>query len=229
MLYRRKHILQYLSALILLFCLLPATAFAATKSGDLSMPAPSKQDIAMYDQNAKAASYSTVCNELPLVTVPYATGALNEEYLRSGLAHLNYIRFAAGLPAAKLDDIGHRRWLINPLQNMTVGFGEAKASSGSNYVVTKVFDNSNYWYEPRVDYDFVAWPAAGNFPNDLFVGSDPWSVSLNTKYYMKPDIDEVSVTITLPTYTGHGGIDLWRRICQRRPSQAYLRLQLYPA
>ena len=63
-------------------------------------------------------------------------------------------------------------------------------------MVTKVFDNSNYWYEPRVDYDFVAWPAAGNFPNDLFVGSDPWSVSLNTKYYMKPDIDEVSVTIT---------------------------------
>lgn len=241
-------------------------------SGQTGRALPEKLDIAIERNYAKQFTYDSVYETMPSVTAPYATGALTDEYLQSGFAHFNYIRYVAGLPSGTLvpewnelsqygavllaandmlthypakpadmqDDfyemgrettassnisysygygpqnflifsmtgcmsdnsssnmpmLGHRRWLLNPLVNMQIGFGEAVAERGSRYVVTKVFNSGSSWDKTYVDYQYVAWPASGNFPSELITMQDPWSVTLNPEEYERPNINQISVTIT---------------------------------
>ncbi len=88
--------------------------------------------------------------------------------------------------ASNLLCLGHRRWLLNP-RLYNVGFGQAGA-----YTVTQVFDTSR---TEEGDYDFIAWPASGNFPKDLFGSYMPWSVTLNPNKYQAPDISKVKVVL----------------------------------
>lgn len=98
--------------------------------------------------------------------------------------------------------LGHRRWQLNPAMGKA-GFGYAAAPGTlyRQYVVEKVFDQSR---RGQVDYDFVAWPASGNFPNNLkaFQRTSAWSVSLNPEKYQTPGAGEVTVTLT-------GGGNVW--------------------
>ena len=98
--------------------------------------------------------------------------------------------------AYNIGNVGHRRWQLNPTMKK-VGFGLAVDQSGGwtkQYVAEKVFDTSG----SAVDYDFVAWPASGNFPNDLsaFNKNTAWSVTLNPKRYATPSKNAVTVTLT---------------------------------
>lgn len=98
--------------------------------------------------------------------------------------------------AYNIDRVGHRRWQLNPTLKK-VGFGLAVEQLGGwtyQYVAEKVTDTSG----PAVDYDFVAWPASGNFPNDLdaFNKDTAWSVTLNPKQYATPSKNAVTVTLT---------------------------------
>lgn len=112
------------------------------------------------------------------------------------LARLNALRQIASLPAAMLDNsaaeqfsdwpdamiadyraenisaVLHRRWLLNP--------GLALDTP----------DNSAY------DYDYIAWPASGNFPSDIFSGDIPWSLSLNPDKFQTPDIHAIHINLT---------------------------------
>lgn len=248
------------------------SASITVSSGETGRHLPSQLDIATERNYAKQFTYDAAYETVPSVALPYAAGALTDEYLQSGLAHLNYIRYAAGLPAATLvpewselsqygatllasidvlthypgkpadmpqdfydkgyeattssnisyrwgygdqnfiisslegcmsdnsnsnrSALGHRRWLLNPLEDMQVGFGQAEAEGGSVYVVTKVFESGSYGQLPTVDYEYVAWPASGNFPSELITKQDPWSVTLNPRLYKRPSASQVSVTLT---------------------------------
>lgn len=95
-----------------------------------------------------------------------------------------------------IDRVGHRRWQLNPTMKK-VGFGLTVGKSGSwtnQYVAEQVMDTSG----PAVDYDFISWPASGNFPNDLsgFSKDTAWSVTLNPKKYATPSAGAVSVKLT---------------------------------
>lgn len=95
-----------------------------------------------------------------------------------------------------IDRVGHRRWQLNPTMKK-VGFGLAVGQSGSwtnQYVAEQVMDTSG----PAVDYDFISWPASGNFPNDLsgFNRNTAWSVTLNPGKYATPSAGAVSVKLT---------------------------------
>lgn len=84
------------------------------------------------------------------------------------------------------DRVGHRRWVLNPsLQK--VGFGLA-----GEYGSMQVFDKSR---TEAVNYDYIAWPAA-DFPQQLFGGSHPWSVTLNPDKYEKPSLENVKIQVT---------------------------------
>ena len=93
--------------------------------------------------------------------------------------------------------VGHRRWILNPGMGQT-GFGYAESTSGKSYSVMYSFDNS----KTGVDYDFIAWPASGNFPNTIMSAKEPWSVTLNpTKFKTDStnlNTSSISVTITAP-------------------------------
>ncbi len=84
------------------------------------------------------------------------------------------------------DRVGHRRWILNPgLQK--VGFGLA-----GSYGTMQVFDRSR---TEAVDYSSIAWPAA-EFPQQLFQGNYPWSVTLNPKKYKQPSLQDIQVQVT---------------------------------
>lgn len=89
--------------------------------------------------------------------------------------------------------LGHRRWQLNPGMGKT-GFGYATRSGSryNGYAAEKSFDSS----APAFDYDFIGWPASGNFPSDLFGGYVGWSVSLNPEKYQAPSKSQVKVTLT---------------------------------
>lgn len=89
-----------------------------------------------------------------------------------------------------IDRLGHRRWQLNPRMGKT-GWGAAKGGSFS-YAAEYAFDNSG----AGCDYDFISWPASGNFPanEQLFTGSFAWSVTPNPqKYTASPG----SISVTL--------------------------------
>lgn len=114
------------------------------------------------------------------------------------LARLNALRRIAGLPEVELDNsyaaqfatgldvmiadstagaissVLHRRWLLNP-------------DLGQDEPADSVYD-----------YDYIAWPSSGNFPNSIFTADTPWSVSLNPDKFQTPNIYEVNVNITRP-------------------------------
>ncbi len=144
---------------------------------------PADMDRAFYDAGYAAASSSNI-------SMRY--GSSVNDSLQSSIRGC----MADKSSVSNLSAVGHRRWLLNPrLQN--VGFGFARATTGACYVTTKVFDRSG----PVVNYDFVSWPASGNFPADMFDTATPWSVSLNPSKYRTPDQSQVKITIT----EVHGG------------------------
>ena len=97
--------------------------------------------------------------------------------------------------ASNVSRLGHRRWQLNPTLGK-VGFGYAENSDSSyrTYVVEKVFDRSG----SGCDYDFISWPASGNFPSDTlgFTKNSAWSVTLNPQTYATPKRSELTVTLT---------------------------------
>lgn len=86
-----------------------------------------------------------------------------------------------------LAQLGHRTWLLNPTLGK-VGFG---ITDGVSLAV--VTDRSG----AGCAYDYLAWPASGNFPDELFDGPEAvWSVRLNPDVYDAPVLKELSVTLT---------------------------------
>lgn len=109
--------------------------------------------------------------------------------------------------------VGHRRWQLNPSLKK-VGFGyvaqetapEKGGVSLDEYTVEKVFDNSG---NVR-NYNFIAWPASGNFPDSQRPGV--WSISLNPEKFQKPVKSRIRITLTRESdgmVWKFGGSDGW--------------------
>ncbi len=96
---------------------------------------------------------------------------------------------------SNMNSVGHRRWLLNPTL-LNVGFGCAKANTTDGmhtyYMDSLVHDTSG----AGCDYDFISWPASGEFPSLFFDPAAAWSVTLNPEKYMIPELDKVKVTLT---------------------------------
>ena len=93
--------------------------------------------------------------------------------------------------ASNIDRLGHRRWQLNPGMGKT-GFGYVTTDTGyKRYAAEWSFDNSGRCS----DYDFVAWPASGNFPTEVFGNNIAWSVSLNPSKYQTPSQGSLTVTL----------------------------------
>ncbi|RED64737.1 CAP domain-containing protein [Cohnella lupini] len=78
--------------------------------------------------------------------------------------------------------LGHRRWILNP-PLLKVGFGLADSEDDWSYSAMQVFDKSR---PKTVDYDYVAYPAAGAFPVEIFDSYYAWSISLNMIKFKLP-------------------------------------------
>lgn len=144
---------------------------------------PPGMDGEFYDWGYYATSHSNL--------------AYNYGYPAKAALQLSVLMFMDDDDAGNNDRVGHRRWLLNPYMK-NIGFGYAQAASGSNYVAAEVFGCYSGENIKRydVDYEYIAWPAAGNFPTNLFGKAVPWSVTLNPSIYATPSESQVTVTLT---------------------------------
>lgn len=106
-----------------------------------------------------------------------------------------------------LGRMGHRRWQLNPTLGK-VGFGYVRnGSDHEQFVAERITDESGV----GCDYDFIAWPASGNFPasDTLFGPAFAWSVSVNPDKYAVPSLSDVKVSLKREsdgrTWTFQGG------------------------
>lgn len=133
---------------------------------------PADMDQSFYTQARSATSTSNLSSGRTL------TGAVDG--------------FMDDSDASNISSVGHRRWQLNPVLGK-VGFGFAVPENGyGGYVVEKVFDKSG----SGCDYDFISWPASGNFPAEIFDGRMAWSMTLNPQLYAAPGKSTVTVTLT---------------------------------
>ncbi|WP_239616095.1 CAP domain-containing protein [Cohnella mopanensis] len=87
--------------------------------------------------------------------------------------------------------LGHRRWILNPLLKK-IGIGLANGEDEWSYSALQVFDQSR---SKASDYNYVAYPAQGAFPVEVFGSHYAWSVSLNMEKFKKPVKKNVKVSI----------------------------------
>ena len=106
--------------------------------------------------------------------------------------------FLMDLGAHNQERQGHRRDLLGPA-SLSAGFGYSykKDSPAGSYVALMIGGSGNLSQaEAPTEYDFIAWPSSGNFPNTVFSPGVAWTVSVNPLYYADPDVNAVAVTLT---------------------------------
>ncbi len=155
--------------------------------------------IEMSDELNESAQYGAVLLEASNFShYPSQPADMDDDFYNKGFAATSSSNIAYGYndisgsisgymgdeDSINIDVVGHRRWLLNPKLHY-VGFGHAKGS-----YATKVFDQSGN----DVDYNFISWPASGNFPANMFKYNDPWSITLNPSKYSK--IGDLKITLT---------------------------------
>ncbi len=98
--------------------------------------------------------------------------------------------------AGNLPMLGHRRWMLSPTMSKTgFGFAPSRYTYGAtpyHFAALWAFDRTG----PAVDYDFIAWPASGYFPSNVFASDQAWSVTLDPAKYAVPDLRGLTVTLT---------------------------------
>lgn len=145
-------------------------AVLLTAHGSLSHTPPKPADMAQafYDIGYSSTSSSNIA-----VGFSELHSSISEGYMRDE-------------DPGNITRLGHRRWILNPPLKK-IGFGEA-----SGFMVMQVFDKSR---STAFDYNYIAWPAKGNFPTKFFKGNDPWSVTVNPAKYSQPVKAEVTVRL----------------------------------
>lgn len=117
--------------------------------------------------------------------------------LSSGVETLSeqVLGFMDDLGMHNLQNVGHRRWILNPPLKKT-GFGFAYAAGSTTpYGVMQVFDTTDET-EFKVNYDFIAWPPAGPVPETVFAENAPWSLTPNPAQYDLAQAKAIRVELT---------------------------------
>ena len=127
---------------------------------------PAGMDDSFYQTGSAAASSSNLASGCTMV------GAIDEWMWDSD--------------ASNIDRVGHRRWQLNPDMGKT-GFGYS-----GNIGAEWSFDKSG----SGCNYEYIAWPASGNFPSELFDNYTAWSVTLNPKRYAAPNAAAITITLS---------------------------------
>ena len=157
-----------------------AVLLAAEDNFGHTPPKPADMDDSFYSSGYSATSSSNLS-----ARKGYCVG----NSLRSAVRGCMDDKESTG----NLTTMGHRRWFLNPTLGK-VGFGYARSADNWSYIDMKVFDRS-----ATIDgYDFVSWPASGNFPNEIVDTRTPWSVTLNPTIFNTSSsiLNSAVVTIT---------------------------------
>lgn len=137
---------------------------------------PANMPQAFYKQGLEAASSSNL----------YAYYGYEDHILA-----LSVDAYMEDSDTSNLAEVGHRRWILNPPLKR-IGFGQAASEEGWIYSAMHVFDESR---TKAADFNYVAYPAHGAFPLEVFGPDYAWSVSLNEEKFRTPDAKKITVTL----------------------------------
>ncbi len=168
-----------------------AAALLSARNNSLSSaPAqPEGMPDGLYETAYEAFADSITTAQSVTVLEGYSPAAFANSFLREN--------------QQQRQEMGHRRSLLNPALQST-GFGLFPSEDGTAYYTIQYIGETA---EHDTDYDFIAWPASGDFPapkwnfnrpqaQTAFDGQVAWSVSLNPRRYEAPSIEEVRITLT---------------------------------
>lgn len=142
----------------------------------LEHDAPRPED--MPEDFYETAHAGTLCSNIA------SLNWMCEDVLLQGVEY-----FARDDGERNLEDLGHRRWLLNPYMGAT-GFGLAHSESGLSYVTMYAQDASR----EDAEWDYVGWPSRGAFPAELMSADLAWSVVLNPEVY---DLSRSELSVSL--------------------------------
>lgn len=173
------------------------------------LPDDIEADYTLGDQQQAAALLNAVHGELNhypaqpqgMSASLYSLGANGAKSSNIAYGADNFMEavvdlYMADSSTGNIDRIGHRRWILNPSMKKTM-FGAALGQSGTREVAYSnmySFDKSRPAGE--VTYEYIAWPAAGQFPLEVWHDKDPWSISLNPEIYDNTKTSSVTVKMT---------------------------------
>ena len=167
-----------------------AVVLAAANTLAHQPPRASKMSDDFYQRGCAAASAGNIA-VVKLGGIDEADVERNKLRSAVPMIMLNYMN---GFGSSHRATVPHRRWILYP-DLQSVGIGCADAADSSMYQVLKVMGTQSAGAE-RVDYDFIAWPASGNFPVQAISTEAPWSISLNPWVFRTPERDSLSITVT---------------------------------
>jgi len=126
-------------------------------------------------------------------------GAWGSNLIKGSLTFYNHVLgYMSDSDESNMDRVGHRRWILNPLMRKTM-FGmvySAPDAKGKTYPYGTMYALNSDRDPSEVSYDYVSWPSAGWFPQELFAVRDAWSVSLNADKYDNTRTSDIQVTLT---------------------------------
>lgn len=154
-----------------------AVLLAASGVFSHTPPRPSDMGEQWYEKGKSSTSTANI----------YASYGYSGNIVRTSI-----IGYMDDSDSGNIDRAGHRRWILNPAL-LYVGAGQAEGSEEWSYSTFQVFDASR---KQKVDYQYVAYPAAGAFPLDIFDSNQVWSVSINPAKYGKLEASQITVKLT---------------------------------
>lgn len=109
----------------------------------------------------------------------------------------NVLGYMSDSDPSNIDRVGHRRWILNPAMKKTM-FGMVYAGGNNDYSppYASMYAFNRERASSEVSYDYIAWPSAGYFPEEVFAPSDAWSISLNPARYDKARTEAIRVQLT---------------------------------
>lgn len=173
------------------------------------LPDDIEADLTLGDQQQAAALLNAIHGELNhypaqpqgMSAILYSLGANGAKSSNIAYGADNFMEAVVDLymsdsSTGNIDRVGHRRWILNPSMKKTM-FGAALGQSETYEVAYSnmySFDKSRPAAE--VAYEYIAWPAAGQFPLEVWHEKDPWSISLNPDIYDNTKTSSVTVKMT---------------------------------
>lgn len=165
-------------------------------------------DWSLEQQEQTAALVNAVNNELThypskpaemdgeLFNLGNAGTRSSNLFMGSRTFYDNVLGYMSDSDSTNIDRLGHRRWILNPAMQKTM-FGMVYASPqqggySAPYAAMYAFNRTR---SGEVSYDYVAWPSAGYFPQEVFAGGDAWSVSLNPSRYDRSRTSDIKVEL----------------------------------
>lgn len=131
--------------------------------------------------------------DVPLYELGYRGTSGSNLAAVSATLYKSVLMYMSDSDPSNIARVGHRRWVLNPRMTKTM-FGFVHSDSLGEVTSMYAIDESR----PRsaFHYDFINWPAPGDFPLEVFDPEDAWSVTLNPDRYDNTRTGDIRVRLT---------------------------------